>query len=103
MREHPAPVDAAYTVARAFWRLFHEPGELTLATWLVEAESGSLPESKRFSKSLRSDYEAAKQAATSPWSSGQVEGQVKRLKLIKRPMYGRVGFALLRQLVIGLP
>ena len=102
LREHSAPIDAAYTLAQAFWRLFHEPGELTLDTWLAEAESGPLPEFKRFAKSLRSDYQAVKEATTSPWSSGQVEGQVQRLKLIKRQMYGRAKFDLLRQRVIGL-
>ena len=35
-------------------------------------------------------------ALTEPWSSGQVEGQVNRLKVIKREMYGRAGFDLLR-------
>ncbi len=47
LREHSAPIDAAHALAQAFWRLFHEPGELTLDTWLAEAESGSLPEFKR--------------------------------------------------------
>jgi hypothetical protein len=40
------------------------------------------------------------EAARQPWSNGQVEGQVNRLKLIKRQMYGRANFDLLRQRVL---
>ena len=40
-------------------------------------------------------------ALTEPWSNGQVEGQVNRLKVIKRDMYGRPGFDLLRCRVLA--
>jgi transposase len=40
-------------------------------------------------------------ALSEPWSSGQVEGQVNRLKLLKRQMYGRAKFDLLRQRVLN--
>jgi transposase len=52
---------------------------------------------------LRKDYAAVKAALTYEWSQGQVEGQVNRLKLIKREMYGRANFDLLRKKVIGAP
>jgi transposase len=39
-------------------------------------------------------------ALTEPWSSGQAEGQINRLKLLKRHSYGRAGFDLLRQRVL---
>jgi len=42
------------------------------------------------------DEEAVKAAMESKWSNGQVEGQVNRLKMIKRQMYGRANFDLLR-------
>ena len=44
---------------------------------------------------------AAQAALALPWSNGQVEGQVNRLKLIKRQMYGRAGFDLLRLRVLA--
>ena len=46
------------------------------------------------------DYAAVLNGLTLPWSSGVVEGNVNRLKIIKRQMYGRAGFPLLRKRVL---
>jgi transposase len=54
----------------------------------------------RFTTGLRRDEAAIAAAVLLPWSNGQVEGQVHRLKLIKRQMYGRAGFQLLRRRVL---
>lgn len=54
----------------------------------------------QFVRGLRQDYGAVRQAFSSEWSNGQVEGQVNRLKTIKRQMYGRAGFELLRRRVV---
>ena len=54
-----------------------------------------------FVRSLRKDYEAVKAALSYEWSQGQVEGQITRLKLIKRQMYGRANFDLLKQRVLA--
>ena len=53
-----------------------------------------------FCAGLRRDYEAAVTALTLPWSNGQSEGQVNRLKFIKRQMDGRANFDLLRARVL---
>jgi transposase len=45
--------------------------------------------------------EALRGTTTTPWSTGPVEGQIGRLKLLKRMMFGRAGFALLRQRVLA--
>ena len=50
---------------------------------------------------LRLDYKAVEAALSLEWSNGQVEGQINRLKLIKRQMYGRASFELLRQRVLN--
>ncbi|EDL59238.1 transposase [Gimesia maris] len=50
----------------------------------------------RFGKNLKQDGQAVKAAMESEWSNGQVEGQVNRLKMFKRQMYGRASFDLLR-------
>jgi transposase len=60
-----------------------------------------LPEIKRFAQNLRQDWAAVTEAVQQPWSNGQVEGQVNRLKMIKRQMYGRANFDLLRQRVLN--
>ena len=57
-------------------------------------------ELKAFAKGLLSDFHAVKNALTLPWSNGQVEGQINKLKTIKRQMYGRAGFKLLRKRMI---
>ena len=54
-----------------------------------------------FAASLRRDEDAVRAALTESWSSGPVEGQVNRLKVIKREMYGRAGFDLLRCRVLA--
>jgi transposase len=53
-----------------------------------------------FAAGLQRDYAAVRAALSEPWSNGQTEGQVTRLKLLKRQMYGRAKFDLLRQRVL---
>ena len=70
----------------------------TLETWLNQALGTGLPEIVRFCDGLRRDERAIK--VVLPWSNGQVEGQIHRLKLVKRQMYGRAKFNLLRRRVL---
>ncbi len=73
-----------------------------LADWLRSAAAPESPiEMRRFAKSLQSDLSAVQAAFSLPWSNGQTEGQVNRLKLIKRQMFGRAKFDLLRQRVLA--
>jgi len=51
---------------------------------------------QRFARTLLADLDAVRTAVLEPWSNGHVEGQINRLKTIKRSMYGRAGLALLR-------
>lgn len=70
-----------------------------LATWCRDA--GELAALAGFVRGIRQDYAAVKQALCSEWSNGQVEGQVNRLKMIKREMYGKANFELLRLRVLA--
>jgi transposase len=54
----------------------------------------------RFAYGLKKDLDAVCAAVETSWSTGQVEGQINRLKMIKRQMYGRAGFDLLRARVM---
>src|SRR5262245_52147736 len=56
----------------------------------------------RFAYGLQKDISAVAAAVDTPWSSGQVEGQINRLKMIKRQMFRRAGFELLRARVLPL-
>jgi transposase len=65
---------------------------------MVKAPSQSeIPELKRFAAGIERDYDAVKEALRLCWSQGVTEGKVNKLKTIKRQMYGRAGFPLLRQ------
>ena len=80
-------------LARRFAALVRAHAADALTPWLTEAEHGEL---RGFTAGLRQDEQAVRAALTLPWSSGQVEGQVTRLKLIKRQGYGRAKLDLLR-------
>lgn len=67
-----------------------------LDEWIAAAAKSEVYALHRFAKALRRDGEAIRNAIAEPWSSGQVEGQIDRLKTIKRSMYGRGGISLLR-------
>ncbi len=76
-------------------------GIRTLA-WINHAVSSAHVSLARFAHGLRRDLKPVIAAIESPWSSGQVEGQINRLKALKRQMYGRAGFNLLRARVLPL-
>ena len=71
-----------------------------LDAWLEKVEEQGPPELKNFAQGLKRDYDAVKAGLTLEWSNGQTEGQVHRLKLLKRQMYGRGRFDLLRKRVL---
>jgi transposase len=64
---------------------------------MAEATQSGIEALARFARGLQDDLTAVTAGLTLPWSNGPVEGQVTRLKLLKRQGYGRAGFALLRQ------
>jgi transposase len=57
---------------------------------------------QRLARTLRRDIDAVRNAITEQWSSGQTEGQINRLKTLKRAMYGRAGPELLRARMLPL-
>ena len=71
--------------------------------WLVDAEQSTIPQLCSFVTKLRQDEDAVLAGLELPYSQGQIEGQIHKLKLIKRSMYGRAGFELLRQRVLHAP
>ena len=69
-----------------------------LAAWLHDAKSTML---SSFAAGILSDHRAVLAAFSEPWSNGQTEGQITKLKLVKRQMYGRAKLDLLRARLIG--
>jgi transposase len=72
-----------------------------LEPWLAQAASSGIPELRTFAAGIKRDQAAVLAALTHDWSQGQVEGQIHRLKLLKRQSYGRAGFELLRHRVLA--
>jgi transposase len=68
--------------------------------WLEQVESSGITQLKNWASGLLTDEKAVRNALLLEWSNGQTEGQVNRLKTIKRQMYGRAKFDLLRARVL---
>ena len=71
-----------------------------LDDWMATVETADLPHLHRFVRGLRADHDAVLHGLTLPHSSGAVEGNVSRIRMLKRQMYGRVKFALLRKQIL---
>ena len=71
-----------------------------MMAWVDSAKYSRFGPLVRFAYGLQKDISALKSAVETNWSTGQVEGQINRLKMIKREMYGRAGFQLLRARVL---
>ena len=67
------------------------------------ATASAIPQRRGFATGLLRDWAAVQAALSSPWSNGQAEGQVNRLKMLKRQMFGRAKFDLLRKRVLAPP
>ena len=93
-----APILAeAVKLAEEFAALVRGRKPKLLDPWLQRAQDSAVPALQRFAKRLSSDYDAVRAAVTLAWSNGQVEGQINRLKTIKRQMYGRASLNLLER------
>jgi transposase len=91
-----AELQPLYQLAQRFVRLVHERQVKALAPWLREAQQACWPELRQLARGLQRDQAAVQAALQLPYSNGPVEGQVTRLKLLKRQMYGRAKLPLLR-------
>jgi transposase len=78
-------------------------GSTGLDAWLAAVEADDQPELRSFATGIRNDKEAVTNGLTLPYNSGRVEGTVNKIKMIKRQMYGRAGFSLLRKRVMLHP
>ncbi len=78
----------------------HNRARAALQQWVEAAKESEIPELKAFAAKLLQDLEAVVAAMVWLHSQGQTEGRVNKLKLIKRSMYGRGKFDLLRQRVL---
>ena len=92
--------EAIRNLSDSFRKLLEKHDRSGLDNWLSEAMTCGVRELRTFAQGIQRDYEAVAAGIAERWSNGQVEGQVNRLKTLKRQMYGRAGFALLRARVL---
>jgi len=90
-------------LAQDFRTLLRDRDVNAFDTWLTTADASPLKLVRDFSEGLRAEYSFIRAALEHEWSNGHTEGQVNRLKFIKRQMYGRASFELLRQKVLYYP
>jgi transposase len=93
-------VETARELALGFTEMARQRKAELLPAWLRAAARSKLTEFIGFARGISEDYEAVRNALTYEWSNGQLEGHVNRLKMIKRQMYGRAKFDLLRARVL---
>ena len=90
----------AFALCEQFLQLLRERQPEDLEGWLTEVAACTIPGLERFAAGVKRDLAAVQAALTLPYSNGQTEGQITRLKLIKRSMYGRAKLDLLEHRVL---
>ena len=78
-----------------FQQMVHKRDGDNFTSWLQAGQASKIPEFVNLARSMKKDHQAIQTALSSEWSNGQTEGQVNRLKLLKRQMYGRANIDLL--------
>ena len=91
-----AECEQVFHLRERFTQIFRDQLRTAFDEWMTDARASSVREVRQFARNLQNDEAAIRAALEHPWSQGQVEGQVHRLKLVKRSMYGRATFDLLR-------
>lgn len=92
--------DAVHRLACSYVRMIREKRPADLDEWPDACARCGVGPLVSFGLGLQRDYAAVRAALDEPWSSGRAEGQINRLKTLKRQMYGRAGFDLLRRRVL---
>jgi len=95
----PGLVEARERIAE-FQAMVRDKTDADLATWIAAARASLVAS---FASGVAKDEPAVRAAITLPWSNGQTEGQITKLKLVKRQMYGRAKIDLLQARLIGVP
>jgi transposase len=90
----------AIRLSQDFATLVRQRQPAQLDSWLERATQSTAQALARWATSLRDDYAAVKAGVSLPWSTGPVEGQINRLKMLKRQMFGRANIDLLRLRVL---
>jgi transposase len=93
-------LDTVYVAVQAFAMMVRERRVERLTDWVEGLRHSEERELRGFAEGLLEDYAAVRARLTRPESNGPTEGQINRLKLVKRSMYGRGKVDLLRRRVV---
>lgn len=96
LRQASPDLEVTYQLVEAFLHMVRERTGEQLDAWLTQVEASHLQAFRTFATGVQNDKEAVLAGLTLPWSNGPLEGHINRLKLIKRSMYGRAEFDLLK-------
>jgi len=99
---HPE-IEQVMKIVESFLQMLRTLQGQQLETWMEGVQQSNIREMQNFVEKLRQDQDAVQAGLTLVWSNGVVEGHVNRLKCLKRTMYGRAKFDLLRQRVLFRP
>ncbi|MFD3417623.1 transposase [Streptomyces decoyicus] len=100
LRAHCPELDALTRHVRSFATMLTDRQGQRLPDWLDAVRQDDLPSLHTLAAGIDHDRDAVIAGLTLPWNSGVVEGHVNRIKVLKRQMFGRAGFALLRKRVL---
>jgi transposase len=100
VRQAHTDLDEALSLTEAFATLVRTQDVVALDRWLDQAAASTLKPFQRFAVSLRRDYPAVRSGVEHRWSTGPVEGEINKLKMVKRTMFGRAGFPLLQRRIL---
>jgi transposase len=103
LRQASPRAETTYQLVETFLQMVRERTGQQLDAWLKDVEASHLKAFESFTTSIQQDKDAVVAGLTLPWSTGPLEGHINRLKLIKRSMYGRAKFDLLRLRVLHHP
>lgn len=100
MQAHCPELDALVRHVRSFAAMLTERRDKRLPDWLDAGRQDDLPSLQTLAAGIDRDRDAVIAGLTLPWNSGVVEGHVNRIKMLKRQMFDRAGFDLLRKRVL---
>jgi transposase len=100
LRQASSHLETAYQLVKAFLHMVRERTGEQLEAWLKAVQASHLEAFQTFVTGVQQDKDAVFAGLTLPWSNGPLEGNVNRLKLMKRSMYGRAAFDLLKLRVL---
>ncbi len=100
VREAQPALVSAHALAQDFAAMLRERHGQRLDAWIARAIAADNAELRGFATGLLADKVAVQAGLTLSWSTGPCEGHIHKIKLIKRSMFGRAGFALLRRRVL---